>query len=246
MHLDAERRRGFFLTLEGPDGSGKSTQARLLGARLAAAGFRCLVTREPGGTPVGEAVREILLHSAELSPVPQADALLFNAARAQQVAEVIGPALARGDVVVCDRFNDSTLAYQGYGSRMPLADLRVLGRFATGGLVPDLTVLIDLPVEVGLRRKTGDEITRFEDRHDVAFHGRVRQGFLAMAAAEPGRWVVVDGRASSDEVADRIAGAVLDRLGPPPTGPGEGTIGGPFEAGVAKSEPEGSSLRIDL
>jgi dTMP kinase len=242
MHLDADRARGLFLTLEGPDGSGKSTQTRLLGARLEAAGVPHIVTREPGGTPVGEAVRQILLHARELSPVAQADALLFNAARAQQVAEVIRPALARGLVVVCDRFNDSTLAYQGYGSGMPLEDLRVLGRFATGGLVPDLTILIDLPVDVGLRRKTGEEITRFEERKDVEFHRRVRAGFLEMAAAEPGRWRIVDGRAAAEDVAAAIAAIAFERLGLPAPAPA-GVVSGD---GGAKSEPNRSSLRIDL
>jgi dTMP kinase len=242
MHLDADRARGLFLTLEGPDGSGKSTQTRLLGARLKTAGVPHLVTREPGGTPVGEAVREILLHARELSPVPQADALLFNAARAQQVAEVIRPALARGLVVVCDRFNDSTLAYQGYGSGMPLDDLRVLGRFATGGLVPDLTILIDLPVGVGLRRKTGAEITRFEERKDVDFHRRVRAGFLEMAAAEPDRWRTVDGQGAPDDVAAAIASIVFERLGLPASVP----AGVVSVDGGAKSEPNRSSLRIDL
>ena len=151
MQLDGGRRRGFFLTLEGPEGSGKSTQAHRLAGRLTAAGYHCTVTREPGGTLLGEEVRKIILH--ELSPVPAADALLFNAARAQLVAEVIEPALARGDVVICDRFADSTLAYQGYGAGQSIEALRALAGYAAGDLVPDLTILIDLPVEEGLRRK---------------------------------------------------------------------------------------------
>ena len=205
-------RPGFFITLEGPDGSGKSTQTNLLGSALATAGFACTVTREPGGTRLGEAVREILLHSADLAFGPVADALLFSAARAQHVTEVIGPALARGDVVVCDRFLDSTLVYQGYGAGLSLESLRELGRFAVGDLAPDMTVLVDLPVDLGLGRKTGIEVTRFEDRHDIAFHRRVREGFLALARSEPGRFAVVDGSRPVEAVAGDVLAAVLPRL----------------------------------
>lgn len=212
MHLDGGQRRGFFLTLEGPEGSGKSTQAQRLAARLAAAGYLCAATREPGGTRLGEEIRQILLHG--MSPIPAADALLFNAARAQLAAEVIEPALARGEIVICDRFSDSTLAYQGYGAGQALDALRALARFAVGGLVPDMTVLIDLPVEEGLSRKFGGpDITRFESKEDVAFHRRVRAGFLALAAAEPDRFLVVDGRQPPDAVEAEIANALLSRIG---------------------------------
>ncbi|HEU6439046.1 MAG TPA: dTMP kinase [Terriglobales bacterium] len=211
MQLDGGRRRGFFLTLEGPEGSGKSTQAHRLGGRLTAAGYHCIVTREPGGTPLGEEVRKIILH--ELSPVPAADALLFNAARAQLVTEVIEPALARGDVVICDRFADSTLAYQGYGAGQPIEALRVLAGYAAGDLVPDLTILLDLPAEEGIRRKReGDEINRFESTLDLTFHRRVRDGFLALAAAEPDRFVVLDGRLSPEQTEIAVADALRPRL----------------------------------
>lgn len=213
MHLAPRRRRGFFVTLEGPEGSGKSTQARRLAATLGAAGFRCLVTREPGGTALGDQVRRILLHAPELAPVPAADALLFNAARAQLAAEIIEPGLERGEVVICDRFGDSTLAYQGFGNGQPLEPLRSLARFAIGDLSPDMTVLFDIPVEDGLQRKRrDDEITRFESHADLAFHRRVRTGFLELAAAEPDRFLVVDGHKPPDEIEALLIGALMPRL----------------------------------
>jgi dTMP kinase len=229
------------VTLEGPEGCGKSTQAQLLADRVRAAGYRCVVTREPGGTALGEAVRRILLNSRDLEPVPAADALLFNAARAQLVAEVIGPARERGEVVICDRFADSTLAYQGYGAGRPLDELRSLQLAAIGNLAPDLTVLIDVPVELGLRRKQSGEITRFEARHDVEFHRRVREGFLALASAESDRWVVIDGSGSLEAIAASIWNAVAGRLG----------AGGVVRAGTTSgnlagsSEPNGAPVRMD-
>jgi len=228
MQLPGER-RGFLLTLEGPDGSGKSSQARVLADRLASGGFETVSTREPGGTALGEEVRQIVLHSVELAPAPTTDALLFNAARAQLIAEVIAPALARGAVVVCDRYADSTLAYQGYGSGQSIEELRSLGRFATGGLVPDLTILFDLPVEVGLGRKAA-EANRFENNLNVEFHQRVRDGFLAIAAAEPDRFVVVDATRSPAELAREVLEIAKTRLA--------GRISG-------RSEPKRDSVRMD-
>jgi dTMP kinase len=160
--------RGLFITLEGPDGSGKSSLMPRLAAVLGAGGCEVVTTREPGSTPLGERIRSLLLDTEpRIEHSGRADALLFAASRAQHVDEVILPGIARGAVVLCDRYADSSLAYQGSGSGVPMDELRVVQRFATGGLVPDLTILLDLPVEVGLRRKS-DEITRFEAYQDFA------------------------------------------------------------------------------
>jgi dTMP kinase len=201
-------RRGRFITIEGPEGAGKTTQAERLERSLSARGVRVIRTREPGGTALGERIREILLGPSATPHDPLADALLFNAARRQLVEEIIEPALAAGTSVICARFADSTRAYQGYGGGLPLAELKRLEELATGGLEPDLTILLDLPVEVGLRRKGPADRTRFETSYDVAFHRRVRNGFLAMAVAEPGRFAVVDATAEPDAVAGRILRAV--------------------------------------
>jgi dTMP kinase len=165
-----------------------------------------VLPRAPGGTPLGEAIRELLLHPARgRDHDPLADALLFNAARAQLVRTVIRPALERGATVVSTRFADSTLAYQGYGAGLPIDGLRAVEDLATGGLRPDRTILLDLPAEAGLARKHEDELTRFETAFDLAFHRRVRDGFRALAAAEPDRFVVVDALQPPDVVAAEIA-----------------------------------------
>ena len=186
-----------FITLEGPDGSGKSSLLRSLSAWLEAAGCDVVATREPGSTPLGEQIRRLVLDTEpKIDRTGRADALLFAASRAQHVDEVIRPALARGAIVVCDRYADSSMAYQGAGSGVPLDELAAVQRFATGGLVPDLTILLDLPVDAGLARKSA-EVTRFEAYHDTDYHQRVRDAFLAFAAAEPDRYAIVD--ATRDE-----------------------------------------------
>ncbi len=188
-----------FITLEGPEGSGKSTQLSLLQEYLSARGVRLLVTREPGGTAIGEQIRTILHDVGNAAMRPRAEVLLYSAARAQLVDQVIRPALAAGTLVLCDRYLESTLAYQGYGRGLNLSDLQALTRFATGGLRSDLVIYLDLPVEVGLERKRlayereRGELTRM-DRQEVAFYERVRAGYLAMAAQEPERWCVLDAR----------------------------------------------------
>ena len=201
---------GRFITIEGPDGAGKTTQAERLAAHLREAGYDVLLTREPGGTWLGERIREILLARTDVAAAtdPVTDAILFNAARRQLVADVIEPALARGRTVICARYADSTLAYQGYGAGVPLDRLRTLQALATDGLEPDLTILLDLPVEAGLERKAPGDVTRFEAEFDLAFHRRVREGFLALAVASPSRFVVVDASRPPDEVATAVNAAV--------------------------------------
>ena len=203
-------RRGSFITLEGPDGSGKTLVSRLLRDRLVARGAAVLLTREPGGTTLGDRIRAMVLDYSPSDPwlAPRADALLFAAGRAQHVAEVIEPALARGETVICARYADSSLAYQGYGLGLPLAEMRALQEFATGGRWPDLTLLLDIPVVAGLARKQRDEQTRFEAGFDAAYHERVRSGYLAMAAAEPERWVVIDATAPVEAVVERALAAI--------------------------------------
>ena len=203
--------RGWFITIEGPEGAGKTKQAARLEAWLTEAGVPVIRTREPGGTSLGEHLRDLLLSADSRATAidPLADALLFNAARRQLVAEVIRPALDKGITVVCARFADSTLAYQGYGAGLDLGTLRSLESVATDGLRPDLTVLLDVPVEVGLARKTeAVDQTRFETGFDVDFHRRVRAGFLALAAAEPVRFAVVDSSAPEDAVWSAVRQAV--------------------------------------
>lgn len=206
--LTTGRRR--FITLEGPDGAGKSVQASRLADRLRAAGHVVTLTREPGGTPLGERIRDVVLMGDDGPRTPQSDALLFNAARSQLVRDVIAPALKRGESVVCDRFADSTLAYQGYGSGVDHGSLRQLERLATGGLRPDVILLLDVPVVVGLARRARGapgEMTRFErsSQHDLAFHERVRQGYLEMAASDSDRWRVIEADADPAAVAEEIA-----------------------------------------
>lgn len=204
---------GRFIVLEGPDGAGKSVQARLLAGRLRERGLVVTETREPGGTPLGEQVRRILLDPADVPRAAVADAFLFNAARSQLVSDVILPALERGEVVVLDRYATSTMAYQGFGGGVDRDMLGVMQTLATRGLRPDLVIVLDVPVEVGLRRRDlggAEELTRFEDasRHDLAFHRRVREGYLEMAAADPDHWVVIDADRAVDAVAEDVARAV--------------------------------------
>lgn len=181
-----------FITLEGPDGGGKSTQAAMLAEYLWQRGCHVLATREPGGTSIGDQVRQVLSNLENTAMHPRTEILLFQASRAQLVEQVIRPHLAGGGIVVCDRYADSTLAYQGYGHQVDLARLRVIVDFATGGLKPDLTLLLDIEAESGLRRKVKSGEWNRLDAYELAFHHRVRQGYFELAKEEPQRWVTID------------------------------------------------------
>jgi dTMP kinase len=211
--------RGRFITFEGGEGTGKSTQTSLIGRRLGAAGLTVVETREPGGTPLAERIREVVL-TADLERSALAEALLFSAARADHVDACIRPALERGDWVVSDRFADSTRAYQGAAAGLSDALIDDLERLAVGDCRPDLTVILDLPATVGLARATArrDAARRaggadaFESRV-VAFHERLRRGFLAIAAAEPRRCLVIDAAQPAEAIADAVWAAIVDRFG---------------------------------
>lgn len=200
---------GLFVTFEGGEGSGKSVQARALAAHLQGRGRTVVVAHEPGSTPLGDRVREILLFARGVPLTPEAQALLFSAARAELVRTVIRPALRDGAQVIVDRFFDSTLAYQGYGHGADLAGLRAVTRVAVGDLVPDLTFLLDLPLEVGLARSRGrsERWDRFESG-ELEFHRRVREGYLALARDEPRRYVVISADRPETEIAKEIAARV--------------------------------------
>ena len=213
---EAAARRGRFITLEGPEGSGKTTAARHLAAWLREGGMEVVLTQEPGGTALGEEVRRIVLHARGMSEDldPRADALLFAAGRAQHVARVIRPALERGAWVVCARYIDSSFAYQGGGYGNDMDELRRLQAFATYRLVPDLTVLLDVPVEVGLARtRRRAEWNRFEDTEGAAFFEQVRAAYLRLADAEPERFRVVDGSRSVEDADRAIREVVAPLLG---------------------------------
>ncbi|HEU4521833.1 MAG TPA: dTMP kinase [Thermoanaerobaculia bacterium] len=204
-----------FITFEGPEGSGKTTQIRKLGESLRERGVDCVVTKEPGGTPLADRIRAILLHS-ESTMDRLTELLLYAASRRQHVVEVIRPSLARGAVVLCDRFTDATLAYQGFGRLLDLDRLRSLNDWVTDSLRPDLTILYDIDEEAGLRRarSRNEQATHDEGRfeaEDLRFHRRVREGYLALAVAEPQRFVTVDGAGSVDEVFARTLAVLSER-----------------------------------
>ena len=209
---------GLFLSFEGGEAAGKSVQAARLAETLGTRGRDVVLTREPGGTPFAERIRDVLLHARDVDLAPEAQALLFSAARAQHTRDVIRPALAEGKIVVADRYFDSTLAYQGYGLGADLDGLRAMTRFAVGALVPQRTFLIDVPVAVTLARLGARSGTARWDRFhgdDHAFYERVREGYLRLAAAEPGRFVVVDGDRPEETVAADIRRQVDQVLGLP-------------------------------
>lgn len=209
---------GLFITFEGVEGCGKSTQVRLLTQCLAARGHEILTTREPGGCPIADKIRSILLDAANSEMTSDTELLLYAAARAQHVSQVIRPALLSGKTVLCDRFTDATLAYQGYGRKLDSSLVVELNRIATSGLAPDITVLIDCPVEIGLERAM-DRINKAkglrEERFELeslTFHESVRTGYLTLAAAEPERFLVIDGRKDIRGITDAIMAGILPRL----------------------------------
>ncbi len=204
-----------FITFEGAEGSGKTTQIQLLADALHTRGVAVPTTREPGGTRIGNAIRSLLLDHRHTEICSRTETLLFQAARAQIVDEVILPALAAGRVVLCDRYADSTLAYQGYGRGQPLDLLRGLGDYATQKLTPDLTIYLDIDADAGLARKragAAEEWNRMENL-EVEFHRRVRDGYLALAAADRARWLVIDAAQPVATIHQVILAQVLERLG---------------------------------
>jgi dTMP kinase len=203
----------FFITFEGIEGCGKSTQARLLAKRLAGQRMSVLTTREPGGCPIADAIRQILLDPANTALVPRAELLLYAAARAQHVSEIVGPALERGSIVICDRFTDATLAYQGYGRGLDIDLIHTLNRVATGDVQPDLTLLLDMPPAEGLKRaiqRNVDAALAHEDRFEretLEFHQKVRDGYLQLTRSNS-RFRIIDAQGTIDVVAGRINLAV--------------------------------------
>jgi dTMP kinase len=204
--------QGIFITFEGPEGSGKSSQMRLLAEFLSSKGVPVLTTREPGGTEIGNQVRDILTRMDNTAMHPRTEILLFLAARAQLVEQCIRPEIAKGSVVLCDRYADSTLAYQGYGHGTDLDLLRGLLNFATGDLWPDLTILMDIDPEKGLNRKRGGAEWNRLDAYALAFHQRVRQGYLELVRQNPERWVTIDSSQPFDTVQSQVRQAILDRI----------------------------------
>jgi len=205
-----------FITLEGPEGSGKTSHLPHLVEYLREKGYTIFPTREPGGTSIGEQIREVLHSLKNTEMHPRTETLLYQAARAQFVEEVVRPRLALGEIVLSDRYADSTIAYQGYGHQQDLEQVRALVSYATGGLVPDLSVLLDVDVEVGLergvkRRAKGGEWNRL-DAYTLEFHQRVRKGYLEMVKQEPERWVVVDAGMGWDEVQKELQEVILTKL----------------------------------
>lgn len=208
-----------FITLEGPEGSGKTLQLPRLAEYLRQKGFDVLTTREPGGTSISEQIRTILHNLENKEMNPRTEILLYQASRAQLVEQVIRPHLDKGGVVVSDRYADSTLAYQGYGHQVAIEVLNVLVNFATGGLKSDLTILLDVDVEIGLRRKELKGEWNRLDAYNLEFHQRVRRGYLQLAQIEPERWEVVDASQSPTQVQEDIRRIVTARLpvnAPPP------------------------------
>jgi len=201
-----------FITLEGPEGSGKTSHIPPLVEYLRERGYTVFPTREPGGTSIGEQIREVIHDLKNVEMQPRTETLLYQAARAQIVEQVFQPRLQEGEIVISDRYYDSTIAYQGYGHQQDLEQVRALVKYATGGLVPDLTVLLDVDVEEGLRRKKKDNEWNRLDAYTVEFHQRVRAGYAEMVKQEPNRWVVVNAGQEWETVQEELRIVILGRL----------------------------------
>ena len=201
-----------FITLEGPEGSGKTSHIPHLVEYLRSMGYTVFSTREPGGTSIGEQIRNVIHDLKNQEMHPRTETLLYQAARAQIVEEVIKPRLAKGEIVISDRYYDSTIAYQGYGHQQDMEQVRALVKYATGGLNPDLTVLLDVDVEEGLRRKKNDKEWNRLDAYTVEFHKRVRAGYHQMVKAEPNRWVVIDSGQPWESVQEELRAVILSKL----------------------------------
>ena len=210
---------GLFISFEGIEGCGKTTQIELLGKFLESRGLACILTREPGGTAVGEAIREIFLHSSNTSLIPLTEILLVTAARVQHIHEIIIPGLAAGRIVLCDRFFDATAAYQGYAAGASLSLIERSHELFCGNLEPDLTLLLDCPLELGIARSrarnkaAGQELAegRFEDK-DMDFHARVRRGYFARADQAPARFHIIHAGETIQSIHDNIVGCVTAKL----------------------------------
>ena len=202
-----------FITLEGPEGSGKTSHIPYLVQFLREKGHIVFSTREPGGTSIGEQIREVIHNLKNVEMHPRTETLLYQAARAQIVEQVIKPRLKEGEIVISDRYYDSTIAYQGYGHQQDLEQVRTLVKYATGGLVPDLTILLDVDVEVGLgrKKKNGSEWNRM-DAHEIEFYQRVHAGYLEMAKQESSRWVVIDAGREWQAVQEELRKVIEERL----------------------------------
>lgn len=201
-----------FITLEGPEGSGKTSHIPYLVEYLREKGYTVFPTREPGGTSIGEQIRAVIHDLKNVEMHPRAETLLYQAARAQIVEQVIKPRLTAGEIVLSDRYYDSTIAYQGYGHQQDLEQVRALVKYATGGLTPGLTVLLDVDVEEGLKRKKKENEWNRLDAYTVEFHQRVRAGYAEMVKAEPKRWVVIDAGRKWNEVQEELRLVILGRL----------------------------------
>ena len=203
-----------FITFEGPDGCGKTTQWQLLQETLRQRGYQVLASREPGGTSIGEQIRDVLHDQSNMEMANVTEILLYSASRAQLTEEVLRPALLNNQIVLCDRYYDSTMAYQGYGRGLNLTMLHAITRFATGGLTPDLTLYFDIEPEEGLRRRLQDQEAEWNrlDSETLAFHQRVHEGYQSLIAEEPERWVVIDGTQSVDVIQQEVEQIVLDRM----------------------------------